>query len=78
MEGLSRSEAETLQAEANDNILVGNVLLGVGAAAVAAGITWAWMGDGESSGVTAVAQESRPEPWQLRWTGAGLSLGRRF
>ena len=78
VQGLSRSEAETLQSEANDNILVGNVLLGVGAAAMAAGLTWAWMGDVEPTGVSAVAQESGREPWLLRWTGAGLSLGRRF
>ncbi len=78
VQGLSRSEAETLQSEANDNILVGNVLLGVGAAAMAAGLTWAWMGDDEPTGVSAVAQESGREPWLLRWTGAGLSLGRRF
>jgi hypothetical protein len=79
VEGLSRSEAETLQAEANDNIFLGNVLLGVGAAAAAAGLTWWLVGDDDGSAGSALAdEESSRASWQLHWAGTGISLRSRF
>jgi uncharacterized caspase-like protein len=77
--GLSLSEAERLQSKANDNIMMGNVLLGVGAAAAAAGITWWLVGeDEESSGSALAGHESARASWQLQWAGSGLSLRSRF
>lgn len=79
VQGLSLSEAERLQSKANDNIMMGNVLLGVGAAAAAAGITWWLVGDDEESSGSALAgHESARASWQLQWAGSGVSLRSRF
>lgn len=79
VQGLSLSEAERLQGEANDTIMMGNVFLGVGAAAAAAGVTWWFLGNDEgSSGSGLAGQDPTGPTWELHWAGSRMSLRSRF